>query len=116
MPRRSSTTVKVFYPPWTREELVTRLRERVRDLHGVLPLRRVVLFGSYATGRHTVASDVDLLVVYVDPAREDAYGIVRQALGIQRLEPQVYAETEWEAVKPTVERMIRDGISIYESP
>ena len=73
MPRRSSSTVKVFYPTRTREELVALLRRRMPALRDVLPARRVVLFGSYATGRHTVASDVDLLVVYAGPRREDAY-------------------------------------------
>ena len=51
---RSSSSVKVFYPPWTREALLVRLREGVIALREVLPLIRVVLFGSYARGRQTV--------------------------------------------------------------
>jgi len=44
--------------------LLDLLRKRISALEGKLPLKRVVLFGSYAKGRQTVASDVDLLVVY----------------------------------------------------
>ena len=46
------------------ERLLDLLRKRISALEGKLPLKRVVLFGSYAKGRQTVASDVDLLVVY----------------------------------------------------
>jgi len=115
MPRRSSSTVKVFYPTWTREELVALLRQRLPALRQALPVTRVVLFGSYATGRHTVASDVDLLVVYAGPRREDAYERVRGSLGIPRLEPHVYTEHEYGELRQTVERMIHDGVAIFEA-
>ena len=89
MPQRSSGSVKVFYPPWTREALLVRLREGVAALRQVLPLVRVVLFGSYARGRQTVASDIDLLVVYAGAVRGDAYALVRHTLDLRRLEPHV---------------------------
>ena len=73
MRQRSSGSVKVFYPPWNREALLVRLREGVTALREVLPLVRVVLFGSYARGRQTVASDIDLLVIYAGEMRGDAY-------------------------------------------
>jgi len=71
-----------------------------------------VLFGSYAKGRQTVASDIDLLVVYTGRPRADAYALVKRVLDIRRLEPHVYAEEEYEAVRTAVERMVRDGIPI----
>jgi len=71
-----------------------------------------VLFGSYAKGRQTVASDIDLLVVYTGRPRADAYALVKRALNIRRLEPHVYAEEEYEQVGMIIERMIRDGILI----
>jgi len=42
------------------------------ELKERLYLLLVVLFGSYAKGNYTVASDVDLLVVYDGEKREDA--------------------------------------------
>ncbi|MBM4464998.1 MAG: nucleotidyltransferase domain-containing protein [Chloroflexi bacterium] len=112
MQNKSFSSVKVFYPPFNREELLALLRQRIPALQGQLPLKRVVLFGSYAKGRQTVASDIDLLVVYAGRPRTDAYALVKRALNIRRLETHVYAEEEYEQARMTVERMIRDGISI----
>ena len=112
---RSSGSVKVFYPPWSREALLVRLRESVPALREVLPLVRVVLFGSYARSRQTVASDIDLLVVYAGAVRTDAYALVRHVLGLRRLEPHVYAEEEYAQVSTTLERMVQDGITVYSA-
>src|SRR3989442_4791189 len=110
---RSSGSVKVFYPPWNREALLVRLREGMIALREVLPLVRVVLFGSHARGRQTVASDIDLLVVYAGAVRGDAYALVRRTLDLRRLEPHVYAEEEYAQVSKTLERMAQDGIEVY---
>lgn len=115
MRHRSSGSVKVFYPPWNREALLARLREGVTALREVLPLARVVLFGSYARGRQTVASDVDLLVVYTGAVRGDAYALVRRTLDVRRLEPHVYAEEEYAQVRETLERMVQDGVTVYSA-
>jgi uncharacterized protein len=112
---RSSRSVKVFYPPWTREALLVRLREGVVALREVLPLIRVVLFGSYARGRQTVTSDIDVLVVYAGAVRGDAYVLVRRVLDLRRLEPHVYAEEEYAQVSATLERMVQDGITVYSA-
>lgn len=88
------------------------LPQRLAALQEKLPLKRVVLFGSYAKGRQTVASDIDLLVIYAGKPREDAYALVKRALNIRRLEPHVYAEEEYEQVRLTVERMACDGIPV----
>ena len=109
---RSSSSVRVFYPPFSREDLLAMLRQRVPVLQGKLPLKRVVLFGSYAKGRQTVASDIDLLIIYAGPPREDAYALVKRTLNIRRLEFHVYTEAEYAQVRTTIERMVRDGIPI----
>ena len=115
MRQRSSGSVKVFYPPWNRKALLVRLREGVIPLREVLPLVRVVLFGSYARGRQTVASDIDLLVVYAGAVRGDAYALIRRTLDLRRLEPHVYAEEEYAQVRDTLERMVQDGITVYSA-
>lgn len=112
---RSSGSVKVFYPPWSREVLLVRLREGVTALREVLPLVRVVLFGSYVRSRQTVASDIDLLVVYAGAVCHDAYALVRRALDLRLLEPHVYAEEEYAQVSTTLERMGQDGITVYSA-
>jgi uncharacterized protein len=107
----SSGSVRVFYPA-SREQIVALLRERLPALATVLPLKRAVLFGSWAKGRATAFSDIDLLVVYDGPPRDDAYKTVRRCLDVRGLEPHVYAEAEADGVRPTLDRMMREGISL----
>ncbi|MGH7324203.1 MAG: nucleotidyltransferase domain-containing protein [Candidatus Rokuibacteriota bacterium] len=106
--------MRIFYPAFDRGELVRTLQAGLDRLGSKLPLVRVVLFGSCARGTHTVASDVDLLVVYRGQPRPDAYGVVKRALGVPRLEPHLYTEAEYTAARVTVDRMTRDGITLVE--
>ena len=112
MQSRSSSSVKVFYPPFSREEVLALLQQRIVALQEKLALKRVMLFGSYDRGKQTAVSDVDLLVIYAGQHREEAYALVKRTLNIRRLEPHVYTEGEYEQVKTTVERMVRDGIPV----
>jgi predicted nucleotidyltransferase len=104
--------VKVFYPIFDRAELVATLRERLPALAEALPLTQVVLFGSWAKGRATAFSDIDLLVVYADPPRDDAYKIVRQHLRLRGLEPHVYSQGQATDLQSTIARMVQDGIRL----
>lgn len=61
---KSSTSVQVFYPRFNKEEIIQLITKNLENLKKELPLLFVGLFGSYAKGNYTVASDVDLLVVY----------------------------------------------------
>lgn len=114
MPNKSSASVRIFYPERTREELIRQLREKLPALEEKLPLLRVLLFGSYASGRFTRASDIDLLVIYQGPQRDDAYALVRKTLQIPRLEPHVYNRDEYRAAKATMQRMERGGIVLID--
>jgi len=111
MPTRSFGSGKVFYPAFRRDELIERIRSSMEALRARLPVRRVVLFGSWARGRATAASDVDLLV-YADPPRADAYAIVKRTRGIPRLELHVYAGSEYAQVRAVIERMPWDGVEM----
>jgi len=113
MPRESSTSVRVFYPELSNEEIIPRLRAGVLNVQRSIPLVRVVLFGSYAAGSYTVGSDVDLLVVYNGKPRPDAYRLVKQVMGIPRLEPHVYTEQEAEASRDRLAAMLQHSVPIY---
>lgn len=113
MPRRSSPSVRIFYPRFSREGLLGLLRGRLPVLEARLPLVRVVLFGSWSRGRHTAASDIDLLVVYAGEPRDDAYALVKTTLAIPRLEPHVYTVREAEACGPRLERMTAGGVVLF---
>jgi predicted nucleotidyltransferase len=112
MRSKSSDSVRIFSPPYDRERLIGLLQARLPALNGVLPLRRAVLFGSWAARRATAFSDIDLLVVYAGPPRQDAYPVVRKTLALRGLEPHVYAEEEAHARRATLERMTRDGVAL----
>ncbi|MCS7256642.1 MAG: nucleotidyltransferase domain-containing protein [Thermomicrobium sp.] len=108
--------MRVSWPELTREELLARLQKAVAALAERLPLERVVLFGSWASGRATVASDVDVLVVYADPPREDAFRLVWQTLvaaGVPRPEPHVYAASEAARLAPTLAAMTQCGFVLF---
>ena len=113
MPKESSSRVKIFYPRYSRAELVKRIQGRLAALAEMLPLKRVVLFGSWAKGKATAFSDVDLLVVYADPPREDAYQIVWKSLDIRGLEPHVYSQQEATERKRSLKQMAEDGILLF---
>lgn len=110
MQRRSSSSVRIFYPEFDKEGVLRILTERLKSLEAKLPLVRVVLFGSYAKGNYTVGSDVDLLIVYRGEARADAYALTKEILDIPRLEPHLYAEKEYQRMKETISQMSEGGI------
>jgi len=89
------------------------LGERSQALAARLPLDEVWLFGSWARGRATAFSDIDVLVIYSDPPREDAYKQVRDTLRLRGLEPHVYSAGQAASLWPTLERMIQDGICVF---
>ena len=78
-----------------------------------LPLKLVVLFGSYAKGNYTTASDINLLIVYEGEKREGAFAITEKTITISRLEPHVYTENEYEQLKGTIDRMVERGLVLF---
>ena len=113
MQRKSSSSVRIFYPRFNREELIQQLRGKLADLAKELPLSFAVLFGSYARGNYTVASDVDVLLVYSGKERPDAFADAKRLLDIPLLQPHVYSEKEYEALRETIERMIAGGVPLF---
>lgn len=107
------TSVRVFYPRFDRSELIQRLKERMSMLNERLPLLQAVLFGSYARGNYTVASDIDLLIVHRGPHREDAFALVKKVLGIPALEPHVYSEEEYRQFERQIARMTEGGVVLF---
>ena len=112
MPTKSSSSVKVFYRSYARDHIVEHLRTKLDNLGASLPIREVVLFGSCAHNRHTVASDIDVLFVYSGPTLPSAYRSVREAVSLPKLEPHCYSESEATDHRDVIDRMIQDGIRI----
>lgn len=95
--------------------MIDALRAQIGNLAARIPLCYAVLFGSYAKGNYTVGSDVDILIVYKGSHRDDVYALAKRTLGIPRLEIHAYTEVEYEELRPTLRRMICDGLSYFLS-
>lgn len=115
MRKESLTSVRIFYPKFDKEELIRKLKKKMEELARKLPLSFAVLFGSYARGNHTVASDVDILIVYKGKERKDAFATVKRTMDIPLLEPHVHSENEYERLMGVIDRMIVDGVVLFES-
>jgi UTP:GlnB (protein PII) uridylyltransferase len=110
MQKKSSSTVKVYYPRYRRDELIQYLKQKVGLLAQRIPLKLVMLFGSYAEGRYTAASDIDLLVVYEGRKRDDIYKIVWDTIALPNLQPHIYTADEWNMSRPRAWK----GVVIYQ--
>ena len=113
MLKESSSSVRIYYPPFSKQELIQKISEQLRTLEERLPLSHVVRFGSYARENYTAASDVDLLVVYEGEEIQDAFAVVKKTMSIPRLEPHVYSEHEYERLKGTLHRMIGNEVVLF---
>jgi len=114
MPKKSSSSVQIFYPKYDRNSIIQRIKDGIENLDQKLPLTLVALFGSYAKGNYTVSSDVDLMVIYKGKPKDDSYATVKKSLSIPLLEPHVYSDDEYKELKETINKMIKDGIIIYQ--
>lgn len=114
MPKPSTSSVKVFYPQFDTQKVIEILQERIEEIKPEIPLKLVVLFGSYAKGNYTARSDIDLLIVYKGQEREDAYKVIWKGIQIPRLQLHLYTEEEYSRAKTTIERMLKEGKTIYQ--
>lgn len=99
MQKTSSGSAKIFYPKLTKDEVIRVISERLKELSEILPLAKVVLFGSYAKGNYTVGSDIDLLMVYDGEKKVDDYILVTKILDLRRLEPHIYTVEEYKQME-----------------
>lgn len=109
--------MRIYYPRFSREALIGRLRLCAEEISRRIPLKLMVLFGSYASGRYTTASDVDLLIVYRGLRRDDAYSICWDILDLSNAEIRIYSEEEYDRLKRSGSSIIREteskGITIW---
>jgi hypothetical protein len=108
--------VKVYYPKYSKEEIIEIIKKRLSILRRKLPIVKVILFGSYAKDRYTVASDVDLLVIYDGRKIKNDYHIVWDTLMIDNLQPHIYTLDEYERLKSSGSYLPKEagkGIVLY---
>jgi predicted nucleotidyltransferase len=93
-----------------------RLQERVALLSEDADVRKIVLFGSFATGRAVPGSDLDILIVLkksdkkLIPRIED-YQEVFSDMGIA---VDIFPYTEDELDNPVAKNALKDGKILYQ--
>lgn len=88
--------VKVYYPRYSREQVIRTLKDYFSENVGKLGVLEVYLFGSYARGDHTAFSDIELLVVVEDYVDHDRlYLELTKSVGIRGLEPQIISYRDY---------------------
>jgi len=119
MLKKSSSSVKIYYPKLDRDKLVSLLKEKAVDLPKEFPIKLIMLFGSYATGRYTAASDVDVLAVVSGVNKDELYHKIHEGLGISNLQLHLYTVDEYEKLKRKRSPFIREaeekGIVIFRA-
>jgi len=114
MLKGSSSSVRIFYPRFSRDEVIQKIKEKLEVLNSKLPLISVTLFGSYAKGNYTAFSDIDLMIIYKGDQKENAYAVAKKTLSIPSLEIHIYSENEYNELRNIIDKMTKDGIVIYE--
>lgn len=87
-------------PVRTKEELIARLRASAREL-SALGVAEIGLFGSFAEGRQTTASDVDLLVDF-EPARHTFDNFMERSFLLEGLLGRPIEVVTREALSPHI--------------
>jgi predicted nucleotidyltransferase len=74
------------------------VRKGIEPIRGEAGIVKVVLFGSYATGKQTAASDIDLLVVIDTDLcdKDSAYNLVRRNIKLAMVELHVLSKEEYQ--------------------
>ncbi|MEM3383325.1 MAG: nucleotidyltransferase domain-containing protein [Nitrososphaerales archaeon] len=102
----------------SKDELISLLKDRVKNLSKELPIRLAMLFGSYAINRYTVASDVDIFAVVENKDKDKIYRKIYEGLGISNLQLHLYTVDEYEKLKmnrPSFVKEIEEkGILIFK--
>ncbi len=115
MQMKSSNSVRIFYPKYNKKEIINKLQDKIPLLKSLLSISKVILFGSYAKDKYTVASDIDVLVIYKGKVRSDAYSVVKKVFDIPQIELHLYTTKQYEKIKDTISKIIEDGhVVIYE--
>ena len=116
MRERSSDSVKIYSPRYRREDIIRILRSKVGEIRKRIPVKKIILFGSYAKNRYTVASDVDILVVYEERVGLDPYSIIWDIIDMPEVQLHIYRVDEYRKMRENlfIKEVERSGIVIWE--
>jgi len=95
---------------------VSEIKAIVEPLVKTHPVRRVVLFGSYARGDATVESDIDLLIDSNGQLNGfDFFGIAGKIIKKMPIKTDVFEMSEIKTPSTLIDNIHREGVVIYET-
>ncbi|MEM3714472.1 MAG: nucleotidyltransferase domain-containing protein [Nitrososphaeria archaeon] len=116
MQKKSSHSVKIYYPKYSLEEVIEEIKKTIQVLSNELGIEKVILFGSYAKKCYTVASDIDLLIVYDETKSNEnkIYKTIRKKIKLPRIELHIINKTDYSIGKKSkwIETIEKEGITI----
>lgn len=119
MLKKYSSSVKVFFPRYSREEVVKEIYRCVEENRERLGLCKVLLFGSYARGNYTVASDIDIFIVFDDgkSCEDEVYKTLMKCIKLPRVELHIMSRREFEECKDSkwIKTMEEEGVKILDA-
>jgi predicted nucleotidyltransferase len=95
---------------------INEIRTIVTPLVEIHPVRRVILFGSYARGNETEWSDIDLIID--SEGKLDGFeffGIVGDIVKKMPIKVDVFELDEIKKPSSMFDSIIKEGVIIYES-
>lgn len=100
------------------QELAHNLESLVQQLRTIPEVQQVILFGSYAAGRHDLLTDLDLLVVMQSPLDfvTRSVELVRRLRASVALDLVAYTPEELQRMRhrPFVRHVLKTGRVLYE--
>ncbi|MEM1580962.1 MAG: nucleotidyltransferase domain-containing protein [Candidatus Bathyarchaeia archaeon] len=108
--------MKVFFPKVNREDVVKEVSRCITEFREKLGLESIILFGSYAKDKYTVASDIDLLIIFDDQksGEDQVYKSLMRNIKLPRVELHMIPKRNLEAFRDSkwMKTIEREGIKI----
>jgi predicted nucleotidyltransferase len=120
MPRKSTNSVKIKYPP-SEKTLINLLEEHIQGLIEVVPsIKKVILYGSYARKNPHYGSDVDLLFIVNKRTKNDFEIIYERLFDISfdyEWSPIIITKERFRELKqddtPFIQKILKEGIRLW---
>jgi predicted nucleotidyltransferase len=95
---------------------IEEIKSIIVPLVEIHPVRRVILFGSYARGDATERSDVDLIIDSDGQLNGfDFFGIAGRIIKNMPIKTDVFEMSEVNTPSALIDSISREGVTIYEA-
>ena len=104
----------------TRDKILAIVTEFAGVISKEMVVSKIILFGSYSTGRQHDYSDIDVAVVspdFTDDRIEDQLRLMKYRRTVDlRIEPMPFTPGEFVPTNPFVRNIIETGVVVMDTP